>query len=364
MVLNQQISPSLYGLKDNTNKNFSLKESWGKNQFNTTFPTALGCYMHKKKIDPMYLVLNSNLEVKQKTIKVNKIYGIDPLADETFYAFENQYTRYQHLVNNGLPRIDLVVNRIQKQELSPVRGIEIKLTALPDHTTFSDSEENYGCEIVIRPDTIVYLALSIALKFQNELSTLKELILPHLEEIRENDWYDPEVMRESSDKIISAIDAVLLSRLNQQEPFLLQPIWKTEGKTLILHENCLDIFVWSDYALTRLFIDVCKSSSNRKKITRHYRTAIWLAKMLVDFSRKGKIDQRGVIDNLTYDTKNDKAFAVSGKIARKYMKSDQITSPRIKRNEIKNIILNGGERMLSPERRFDAAILGTSEIFG
>lgn len=362
MASDQQLSPSLYGLK-HTNKDFSLKESWGKNQFNTAFPTALGCYMHQKEVDPIYLVLNPNLEVEKKTIKVNNIYGIDPLANETFYAFENQYNRYQHLVNNGLPRIDLVINRLQNKELIPVRGIEIKLTALPDHTTFSESDENYGCEIVIRPDTIVYLALSIALKFQEEANALKDLISPHLEDIQENNWYDPDVMRQNSDKIISAIDAVLLSRLSQQEPFLLQPIWKTEGKTLILHENCLDIFVWSDYALTRLFIDVCKSSSNRQKITRHYRTAIWLAKMLVDFSKKGKIDQRGVINNLTYDTKNDKAFAVSGKITRKYMKSDQITSPRIKRKEIKNIILNGGERMLSPERRFDAAILGMSEIF-
>ena len=363
MVSGQKVSPSLYGLK-HTNKDFSLKESWGKNQFNTAFPTALGCYMHHKGVAPIYLVLNPNLEVEQETIKVSDIYGTDPLADETFYAFENQYNRYQHLVNNGLPRIDLVINRLQDQQLSPVRGIEIKLTALPDHTTFSESEESYGCEIVIRPDTIVYLALSIALKFQNEVNTLKDLIRPYLKDIQENDWYDPDVMRESSDQIIGAIDVVLFSRLSQQEPFLLQPIWKTEGKTLILHENCLDIFVWSDYALTRLFIDICKSSSNRQKITRHYRTAIWLAKMLVDFSRKGKIDQRGVIDHLTYDTKNDKAFAVSGKITRKYMKSDQMISPRIKRNEIKNIILNGGEKMLSPERRFDAAILGTSEIFG
>ena len=38
-------------------------------------------------------------------------------------------------------------------------------------------------------------------------------------------------------------------------------------------------------------------------------------------------------------------------------------NPRVKKNEIKNIILGGGEKLLSPERRFDAAVLGTPGLF-
>ena len=37
--------------------------------------------------------------------------------------------------------------------------------------------------------------------------------------------------------------------------------------------------------------------------------------------------------------------------------------PEAREVEIKNIILGGGEKMLSPERRFDAAILSTPDIF-
>lgn len=46
-----------------------------------------------------------------------------------------------------------------------------------------------------------------------------------------------------------------------------------------------------------------------------------------------------------------------------YMKSPVLTNPRIKKDEIKNIILGGGELLLSPERRFDAVILNTLGLF-
>ena len=45
------------------------------------------------------------------------------------------------------------------------------------------------------------------------------------------------------------------------------------------------------------------------------------------------------------------------------MTSDELTTPRIKKDEIKNIILGGGEQFLSPERRFDAIILNTPNLF-
>jgi HindVP restriction endonuclease len=38
------------------------------------------------------------------------------------------------------------------------------------------------------------------------------------------------------------------------------------------------------------------------------------------------------------------------------MKSDALRQPRIKKQEIKRIILGGGQNLLSPERRLDAII--------
>ena len=69
-----------------------------------------------------------------------------------------------------------------------------------------------------------------------------------------------------------------------------------------------------------------------------------------------------IIDSYTYNTKNDKAFAINGLNTYAYMASSELREPRIKKEEIKNIILGGGQNYLSPERRFDAIVLSNPEI--
>ena len=46
-----------------------------------------------------------------------------------------------------------------------------------------------------------------------------------------------------------------------------------------------------------------------------------------------------------------------------FMKGEILRNPRIKRDEIKDIILGGGQNLLSPERRFDAIIFNTPDLF-
>jgi hypothetical protein len=125
------------------------------------------------------------------------------------------------------------------------------------------------------------------------------------------------------------------------------------------------MFVWSNWAFTRLFIDATKQTikKQRQTISRHSRTTIWLIKMLYDFACNGVIDYVPIIDTLTYNTKNDKAFAVNGVVTNPYMQGKILTQPRITKEEIKWIILNGGHKLLSPERRFDAIIFNTPGLF-
>jgi hypothetical protein len=85
--------------------------------------------------------------------------------------------------------------------------------------------------------------------------------------------------------------------------------------------------------------------------------------MLYDFSENGQFNHAKIIDELSFNTKNDKAFAVSGIVTHKYMKWDELTKPRITKEEIKSIILGGGQNLLSPERRFDAIIYNSPELF-
>jgi hypothetical protein len=125
----------------------------------------------------------------------------------------------------------------------------------------------------------------------------------------------------------------------------------------------LDVFVWSNLAFIRLFVKVAKAEVKEQKITRQLRTLIWLFKMLFDFSREGQVNHARIIDTLSYNTKNDKAFALSGRVTRAFMQGEILRNPRVTKDEIKNIILNGGQNLLSPERRFDAIIFNTPDLF-
>lgn len=356
----QKDKPGLFGIQ-HSNRDFTQNETWGENQFNSSFPAGLANYLNFKGLENNYLVLDKDLKVQHGKISTSELFGIDPTSDDLFFSFESTYTPYQQLLIGHLPRVDLVTQlRSNGQCLRP---IEVKLTALPDNSTCLLDEDYYGCEIVIRPDTIVYLACSIVANFKNDLPKLKSLIDNTYDNIQ--DWSDGVAIWRYVTPMIATIDRVILSVLDQQEPLVMQPIWKTNGKSPKLADNCLDIFIWSNFAFTQLFMDVARGelSEGTNKITRQIRTIIWLFKMIYDFAKNGQINHIKIIDELSYNTKNDKAFAVSGRITRRFMTCSELTKPRIEKKDICKIILGGGQNLLSPERRFDAIVFNSPELF-
>ena len=352
-------NPGLYGIR-HSNRDFTKKSTWGKNQFNSSFPASLSAYLDKKAYENVYLTLDKDLKVVHQKISTSDFFGLSPNSQDLFYSFESAYTPYEQLIVGHLPRVDLVTQR--KSSGQALKPIEIKLTALPDNTTSDLSESKYGTEIVIRPDTIVYLACSIAFNFRNKLDELHSYFEYDFKTIY--DWTEGTNVWPHLPQMLKTIDAITLSILDKQEPILMQPVWKTQGKSPTLAKNCLDVFVWSNFAFTQLFLDVARRElSNNNKITRQIRTIIWLFKMLYDFSLTGQFDHAQIIDALSYNTKNDKAFAVSGMVTHPYMICDELINPRITKEEIKNIILGGGQNLLSPERRFDAIIFNSPKLF-
>ncbi|MFT4062346.1 MAG: HindVP family restriction endonuclease [Edaphocola sp.] len=336
-------NPGLYGI-NYSNRDFTQADTWGKNQFNSSFPAGLTNFLASKNLDNVYICLDKNLKIQHQKITAEQIYGIQPTSDDLFFSFESQYTPYQQLIIGTLPRVDLVTqSRSNGQVLRP---LEVKLTALPDNSTCHLGEDYYGCEIVIRPDTIVYLACSIAVNFKDKQQELSVLIGNKFDDI--TDWTDGNAVWSHITEMIATIDKVILSVIENQEPILLQPIWKTNGKSPKLSDNCLDVFVWSNLAFTQLFVDVARGElSANNRITRQIRAIIWLFKMLYDFAKQGQINHHKIIDELSYNTKNDKAFAVSGRITHHYMACDELTKPRIEKKDIRKIILGGGQNLLA-----------------
>lgn len=345
-------SPRLFGL-DKTNRDFSKKTSWGKNQFNSSFPASLCCYLASKNIDANYLAIK-NGEFIPTTVEIDKVFGLSSNSPDLYFAFESQHTPFQKYVIGTLPRTDVVIQKESTGEC--VSGLEVKLTALPDNTTCTLSDNLYGSEIIVRPDTIVYLACALILSIGNKLKS-------NFIDIKIKDWSNANEVLPKIKHIVDIIERLSLIAEQKQTPFLLQPVWKTIGKSPVLADKCLDIFVWSDAGFANFISKISNKNSEANNITRQTRTAIWLYKMLNDFCVNGKFDHEEIIDSLSYNTKNDKAFASAGNVTNSYMSCQRLRTPIISKTEIKKIILGGGQNLLSPERRFDAIIFNSPELF-
>jgi len=347
--------PRLFGIV-NSNRDYATPYSWGKNQFNSSFPAALACYLYSKKMKAVYIKTDETLRPIIDYIAIDELFNCNPLSNNTYFAFEAAYSPYQKYLIGSVPRNDLVLQDLQTNKC--VRSLEIKLTALPDNSTCLLQESEFGSEIVVRPDTIIYLACSIIEQYNN-FSELAEQILPVANKI--TDWINAKGIIPHIPEIKECLLRLVKSKKDVQTPIIMEPIWKTKGKSSQLAEKCLDIFVWSNFALFTIFFpDNCEEIIS---ISRHTRTMIWLFKMLCDYVKKGHFNGKQIIDELSYNTKNDKAFATSGIKTHRIMMCPELITPRISKDEIKSIILGGGQNLLSPERRFDAIIYNSPDLF-
>ena len=174
------------------------------------------------------------------------------------------------------------------------------------------------------------------------------------------DWSEIRQVLPYYDAIKEAILNVSSTLHNKQVPLIIQPIWKTDKKLTDLSERCLDVFVWSNLSVIQMAL---RESTPNNDISRNQRTIIWLYKMLWDFTQFGKFNYTDIVNSLSYKYKTDKAFAISGKLTNPFLRSAELERPRISKYEIKNIILGDGQKLLRPERRFDAYLVSHPELF-
>lgn len=347
--------PGLFGQK-HSSRDYTKSESWGKNQFNSSFPASLLAYMAHKKVNPVYLAVDKENHIVHSKITPAEVLGIDPLSDDAYYNFEAGYSPYEVYYEGEREKIDLVM--MQRSTSSLCSGLEIKLTALPDNTTKNKAEDEYGCEIVVRPPTICFLVCSLCRLFANRKEQLK-ILLDGVPQIRH--WEEPDEVSRIYGQIEAAVMRVSSFAFSQQSPLIIQPIWKSQGARMRLADDCLDAFVWSNLAV----LQMCINNDARRSagVNRFQRTIVWVYKMLFDFVAYGQFDYQRIVRDHSYGNANDKAFALPGSRSHVYMKCPELTHPRIHKKEIRNIILNGGQDFLSPERRFDAVIVNSPDLF-
>jgi hypothetical protein len=312
-----------------------------------------------KGLENVYLTLDTNLKVLQTTVRTEDVYGLEPSSNELFFAFDTQFTPYQQFLIGHLPAIDLVTQN--RDTGACLNAIETRLAVLPDESTADLAEGLQCCELVISTDTIVYLACSIFAIYKYDREWLKELLGGSVQEI--GNWSELSDVLPRLPDLMDALDRVSIGMLEHQKPMMLQAIWKTEGRTPKLADYCLDLFVWSNLALIRLLLDLGRAHKNLSSVSRPAKLLLWLVKMLRDFSSDEPVNHAKIMADLTFNDRNDKTFVISGKTTCKYMKSGVLYSPRIKKTEIREMILGEGQNLLSPERRLDAILYNSPDLF-
>lgn len=122
---------------------------------------------------------------------------------------------------------------------------------------------------------------------------------------------------------------------------MLQPIWKTQGQSPMLASQAFDIFVWSDFALSRLFLDNAWESRGSKIINRQMRSAARFFRFMYQMSTSHKFALSKIYHEMDFGRQTDKEFAVSGNITNRYMSaSPRLLTPCLPSSVVREIILS------------------------
>ena len=347
------MSNGLYGIY---NSNRTPGDHWGKNCFNSSFPTATACYMLDKNIKAIFITLaveNNNLVIQPKEIPISDVFNCgSKTSRDLYFSFESVYKPYQLYSFDSIDGIDLVVKDTNGNYLAP---LEVKLTVIPTSQTSALPEEKWGSEIVVRSATTSYCALGMFDSVKPFSSNIREIFEEPCASIQM--WDNDYEMTHKIPSLCKAIDEFQITYYTHQKPLLMQTLWKTQGQSPILAEQAFDIVIWSDYAFSRLFLD--NSVLPAETMKRGMRASARLARCLWELSKSGKIRVSDIYRQMAFGNQTDKEFAVGGSLWRKYVTTDRIQHLALNKSIVHEIIEPGYIDQLMPERRFDQTLYFT-----
>lgn len=329
---------------------------WGKNCFNSSFPAATASYMLENGIPAIYINLeehNGQLVVVASEIPINQVFNCgNRHANQLHFSFESVFEPYQEYSFDAVDGIDLVVKDLDGGFLSP---LEVKLTVLPDSTTYMKSEDKWGSEIVVRAATTSYCALGMYDAVKADAHEVRAIFEDACSSIQM--WDNDFEMTHKMSSICSSIDEFQRRYYMRQKPLVMQTLWKTQGKSPLLSDNAFDIVVWSDYAFSRLFID--SSYDMATTMSRPMRASARLARCLWELSKSGKIRVVDIYRQMAFGNQTDKEFSIPGNKWKQYVSSPRTERPILSKDTVTSIIQESYIEKLSPERRFDQTLYFT-----
>ncbi len=332
----------LFGIE---HSNRTAEDHWGKNCFNSSFPTSTACYILAK--------VNGELKVVADEIPIRQVFNCNNLSsNELSFNFETVYDPYQQYSFDEIDGIDLVVKDLDGHFLSP---LEVKLTVLPTDSTSKKPEEQWGCELVIRSATTSYCAIGMYDSVRDHATHIREIFEDACSSIQM--WDNDFEMSHKIPNLCNSINRFQEEYYVHQKPLLMQTIWKTQGKSPILAEQAFDVVVWSDYAFSRLFIDGAEEGGTT--MSRPMRATARLARCLWELSKSGRIRVVDIYRQMAFGNQTDKEFAIGGSKWKQYVSTERTIRPILSKNVVNDIIAPGYIEKLSPERRFDQTLYFT-----
>lgn len=343
----------LFGIE---HSNRSANDHWGKNCFNSSFPAATASYMMENEIPAIYIsldIVDGRPKVVAREIPIREVFNCGNLSPERLYfAFESVFEPYQEYSFDAIDGIDLVIKDLAGNFLSP---LEVKLTVLPDNTTYKKSEDCWGSEMVVRSATTSYCALGMYDAVKQDAREVRSIFEESCASIQS--WDNDFEMTHKIPSLCASIDEFQRRYYSRQKPLLMQTLWKTQGKSPLLADQAFDIVIWSDYAFSRLFID--GSYDVTATMSRPMRASARLARCLWELSKSGKIRVVDIYRQMAFGNQTDKEFSVPGNKWKTYVQSPRTARPILPKEAVNSIIQEGYIELLSPERRFDQTLYFT-----
>ena len=217
----------LYGIE---HSNRDADDHWGKNCFNSSFPAATANYMLENSIPAIYIkldIVDGTPKVVASEIPIEQVFNCGDLrSKDLYFSFESVFEPYQKYSFDQIDGIDLVVKDTRGAFLAP---LEVKLTVIPDNTTFKRREERWGSEMVVRSATTSYCALGMYDAIKDEAGRVREIFEDACSGI--GSWDNEFEMSHKLPTLSTCIDEFQRRYFTSQKPLLMQTLWKTQGKS-------------------------------------------------------------------------------------------------------------------------------------
>ncbi len=333
--------PSMYGIRT-CNRPWDVL--WSREMFPKAFSVALLNYMRDAGIG-VNLVGFDGSKCSVSSMGVDELYGnTDDPNTELEFGFDVQCPNLMDLALD-VPVSDLVVRDGSGRCLE---SYDMAVSVVPDSSTRGMPPDQMGPEVTVRSKTLMNCALSMA----DSLRTESNSVLDILGDVRTDSWED--VSNDLEDLMLS-LDRLERTFADRQMPFMIQSIWRSETEGPFMAEDAMDVFVWTDLALTRLFLDSDRRSRDGSP-TRPIRCAVRLYEILRGTASGEVLDLKDLFDRTSYDIPGTREFMVNGRTSVRYMGCPRLSSPAVGSSVIPNLASQGFEAMLEPERRFDTSV--------